>query len=91
MPGTEFTVYTIPNCSYCLRAKSLLNSLGLKFNEILMSIDDENSMIELQQKTNMKTMPQILYGNKLIGGFSDLSKLHTDGKLTEFIFSVDQS
>jgi len=81
MQTKDFTVYTINNCPYCVRAKNLLTSLGHNFTEILISTDDDNARIELGKKTGMKTMPQIFYGEKLIGGFSDLDKLHSEGQL----------
>lgn len=88
MKENEFTVYTINNCPYCVRAKNLLISLGFKYKEILISTDDENARIELGKKTGMKTMPQIFYGEKLIGGFSDLDKLHSEGQLKDFMSSI---
>ena len=74
----KVTVYTMDHCPFCERAKSLLKQRGVAYEEIRVSMDDDAQWIALEKKTGMKTMPQILDGEKLIGGFNDLSAL--DGK-----------
>ena len=36
-----FTIYTKPDCNYCVRAKDLLNMKGEPFFEINISEDDD--------------------------------------------------
>lgn len=71
----KITVYTAKPCPYCSRAKALLAERGLKYEEILLSYDDEPAWDALQKKSGMSTVPQIFYGDKLIGGYSDLAAL----------------
>ena len=53
-------VYTFTVCPYCIQAKNLLNSLGVKYEEINISDDPDGSkMAELTQKSGMRTVPQI--------------------------------
>lgn len=65
-----FTIYTRSNCSYCVSAKALLDRKGLQYTEIAVTADN---IKEFQEKTNnAKTVPQIFYYDKLIGGYTDL-------------------
>ena len=73
-------IYTWTVCPYCVRAKNLLKSKGVSFEEINLDGKDQE-LAELRARTGMKTVPQIFIDNKLIGGFSDLSQLDSEGKL----------
>ncbi len=75
------TVYTMESCPYCLRAKELLKKRNVPFQEKQLSMDDDAAWDQLFKKTGMKTMPQILHGEKLIGGFQELSELDRKDQL----------
>ncbi len=72
---SEVTVYTLEHCPYCVKAKNLLKQNEIAFKEVRVSDHDVCTRSELQDRTGMKTFPQIFNGNKLIGGFSDLLEL----------------
>lgn len=76
------TVYTKDYCPYCTQAKELLNSLGVKYEEVDITNTPEK-IDELVNKSNMRTVPQIFIGDKCLGGFSDIAKLHEEGKLMD--------
>jgi glutaredoxin 3 len=80
--GTTVTVYTMESCPFCLRAKELLKRRGVAFSEVLVPMDDEAQWEALEKRSGMKTMPQIFTGDRLIGGFSDLSDLDGKDQLT---------
>ena len=44
-------------------------------------MDDDAAWDALEKKTGMKTMPQILHGEALIGGFSDLAAIDQKDQL----------
>jgi glutaredoxin len=44
-------------------------------------MDDDAQWDELEKKSGMKTMPQIFHGDRLIGGFQDLSTLDQKDQL----------
>ena len=73
-------IYTTNNCPYCIAAKKLLNELNAKFEEVHIDGDDalREKMIKL---TGKRTVPQIIIGDKSVGGFDDLSALHKSGTL----------
>lgn len=74
-------MYTMQFCPYCKRAKALLEQRGLKFEEILLEEDDDAAWDALTAKSGMKTVPQIFYGEKLIGGYTELAELDAKDKL----------
>lgn len=67
-------LYSIPNCSYCSRAKSLLNRLAIPFTEV-------HCVDASDLPTGLTTFPQIYFGLELVGGCDDLFNLYREGKL----------
>ncbi|MAZ88912.1 MAG: glutaredoxin [Cellvibrionaceae bacterium] len=65
------TVYSKDYCPYCKAAKKLLNTLNVEFKEIdvLRSPVDLKTM---RRRSNRHTVPQIFFGDKHIGGYTDL-------------------
>ena len=74
------TIYTSPICAYCARAKQLFQSLHVPFEEKNLSADPDLAE-SLSTKYNWRTVPMIFIGEEFIGGYDDLSKLHTAGEL----------
>jgi glutaredoxin 3 len=75
-------LYTTRWCGYCVRAKALLRSRGLPFEEI--SLDDEPAFREtLHRLTGGWTVPQITIGDEVIGGYTELWRLDRSGLLEE--------
>ena len=65
-------VYSKNNCVYCNKAKHLLKTLGLEYEEKMMeSFDSPQAMLEDIGK-NVRTMPQIKIDGELIGGYNQL-------------------
>lgn len=75
MKQHKVVVYTMEYCPYCVRAKQLLTQRQIPFREILVPEDDDTQWDELYRKSGMRTMPQIFYGDRLIGGYTDLAAL----------------
>jgi glutaredoxin 3 len=73
------TMYTTRWCGYCVRAKALLNSKGVSFEEIDLGEDLDRA--RLNELTGGSTVPQILIGDKPIGGYTELWQLDRDGRL----------
>jgi glutaredoxin 3 len=69
-------------CGYCVRAKVLLESRGIAFEEILL--DDEPMFRQtLFELTGGWTVPQIMIGDEPIGGYTELLRLDRSGALDE--------
>jgi glutaredoxin 3 len=75
-------VYTTRWCAYCVRAKALLQSKGIEFDEI--SLDgDPTFRQKLHDLTGGWTVPQIVIDGTPIGGYTELWRLDRDGRLDE--------
>jgi glutaredoxin 3 len=75
-------MYTTRWCGYCVRAKALLRSRGLPFEEV--SLDDDPAFREkLYELTGGWTVPQITIGAEVIGGYTELWRLDRSGDLDE--------
>lgn len=72
----KITVYTIEHCPYCTSAKALLQQNNIPFQEIHMDRSDDKKISDLVLKSGMRTFPQIFNGEQLIGGYTELKKLH---------------
>lgn len=84
---SRVTVYTNANCSYCIRAKTMLEKWSIAFDEVRID-SSHDAMREFARVTkNARSVPQIVIDGKLIGGFSELTELHMDGELDELMQS----
>jgi glutaredoxin 3 len=80
----KVTVYTTERCPYCVRVKGLLKAQGVEFEEVNLEMDGEGRM-ELSKLTGMMTFPQVIVGDRLIGGFSEVQRAVADGRLDEIL------
>ena len=75
-------MYSTRWCGYCVRAKTLLESKGIDYDEI--SLDDDLAFRQkLFDLTGGWTVPQILIDGKPIGGYAELWRLDRDGRLDD--------
>lgn len=66
-----YTIYSKPNCSYCLQARDLLEQNNLEFE--YKQLGTHYSLDELMTLApNAKSFPQVFKDGTRIGGFSDL-------------------
>lgn len=83
MPIVE--IYTKTFCSYCWRAKMLLEAKGVAFREISVDFGGELRQQMLERSNGRTTVPQIFIGETHVGGCDDLLALDNAGKLDELI------
>ena len=75
-------MYSTRWCGDCVRAKALLESKGIEYEEI--SLDDDPAFRQkLFDLTGGWTVPQILIDGKPIGGYAELWRLDRDGRLDD--------
>lgn len=74
-------IYTKMFCGYCARAKSLLESKGVAFEEYDISLGGPKRAEMLERAPGAMTVPQIFIDDRLVGGSDDLSALDRAGKL----------
>jgi thioredoxin reductase (NADPH) len=73
-------MYTKNVCPYCDRAKALLQSKGVQWEEInIESVD--GALDEMIERSRQRTVPQIWIDDVHVGGSDDLFALDAEGKL----------
>ena len=77
-------MYTTRWCGYCVRAKALLESKGLAYEEVNLD-DDPAFRQKLFVLTGGWTFPQILIDDQPIGGYTELWQLDRRGALDELL------
>jgi glutaredoxin 3 len=65
------TIYSKPDCEFCIQAKHLLTTKGIKYKEKVLGIDFVRSQI-VEQFPDRKTYPIIVNDGVMIGGYSEL-------------------
>ena len=75
-------MYTTRWCGYCVRAKALLQSRGVEYEEIQLD-GDPGFRQKLFDLTGGWTVPQILIDGEPIGGYTELWRLDRDGDLEQ--------
>jgi glutaredoxin 3 len=74
-------IYTTGFCPYCFKAKSLLKSKGVNFDEIDVTMDPTARAAMTVRANGGRTVPQIFIGDSHVGGCDDLHALDRAGKL----------
>jgi glutaredoxin 3 len=74
-------IYTTNVCPYCVRAKSLLDSKGIDYEEHDLTGDDKGREDLVKMSGGLRTVPQIFIGDKHIGGCDNLYALEQKGEL----------
>ena len=73
-PESEFpydvAVFSREGCPFCVRAKGLLNDVGIEFEELVLNRDYTDRT--LRAVSTFTTYPQVFINGKLIGGSDDL-------------------
>ena len=83
---TSVVVYSSDWCTYCMRAKQLLASKGVDFEEI--RVDGQPAIrAEMTRKAGRTSVPQIWIGSTHVGGCDDLYALERAGKLDALLQS----
>lgn len=77
-------IYTTRYCGYCLRAKQLLDSKAIAYEEIAVD-GDPAARLELAERSGQRTVPQIWIGEQHIGGCNELYALEYSGRLDELL------
>src|SRR3954469_9129363 len=80
----KITLFTTEPCGFCRQAKALLAARGLDYQEINLA-KDPDGRADLVQRTGQLTFPQIVVGDRSIGGFRELLAADRDGTLQDLL------
>ena len=85
MSQPKVEIYTKLYCGYCYRAKRLLESKGVEFEEYDITLGGPKRTEMLARKPDARTVPQIFIDDRAVGGSDDLARLERDGKLDSLL------
>jgi glutaredoxin 3 len=78
------TLYTTEPCGFCRQAKTLLQSRGISYREVNLA-KNPSGRADLVALTGQMTFPQILIGERSIGGFRELLEADREGTLIDLL------
>ena len=71
----HIVIYSKPNCNWCVKAKELMNKLGMKYDEKVLDVDYTRDHLRLLVPENLPlTVPQIFVGSHRVGGYEDFAE-----------------
>ena len=74
-------IYTKGYCGYCARAKALLDSKGMSYEEYDITMGGPKRTEMIERSHGGMTVPQIFIDGQHIGGSDKLAALESAGKL----------
>ena len=74
-------IYTSPFCGFCFRAKGLLESKKVAFEEIDVMMDGARKAEMVKRAGGRTSVPQIFIDGQHVGGCDELYALESAGKL----------
>jgi glutaredoxin 3 len=80
----ELILYTTEPCGFCRQTKALLEERGVSYREINLA-KDPVGRAELVALTGQQTFPQLVVGERSIGGFRELLEADRAGTLPELL------
>jgi len=80
-------MYTTAVCPYCIQAKRILQSKGVKLIEEVRVDTHPDERIKMMDLTGRRTVPQIFIGATHVGGCDDLVALDARGGLIPLLQS----
>jgi glutaredoxin 3 len=81
----EVVLYSTGFCSYCIRARALLERKGAAVREIKVDEDAAERQAMVVRTGGLRSLPQIFIGDRHIGGFQELYALDTSGELDKLL------
>jgi glutaredoxin 3 len=76
-------IYTKTFCGFCVRARHLLESKGVDFEEYVIDGGGPKRQEMIQRANGRTTVPQIFVNGQHVGGCNDLFALEHDGRLDD--------
>lgn len=78
-------IYTKTFCGFCVRARHLLETKGVAFEEFVIDGGGPKRQEMIQRANGRTTVPQIFIDGRHVGGCNELYALERDGKLNEWL------
>jgi len=78
-------IYSTAICPICDNTKNLLRKWRIPYEEARVDRDRDELRKMLAISNGARMVPQIAIDGQWIGGFTDLTELHMEGKLDELV------
>jgi glutaredoxin 3 len=76
-------IYSTEFCSFCTKAKELLDDMGIPYENI--NIYEDTDGMEVMREMEFTTVPQILVEDMWIGGYVELAEMQEAGALDTLV------
>lgn len=88
----KIVIFSKTTCPFCVRAKDLLSNYNVNIHIVLLDEVENGGQMQdyLESKTGQRTVPNIFINNEHVGGFDNLTKLQSEGRLYKLV-SDDES
>lgn len=80
----KIEIYSKEWCPYCTKAKALLRSKNLEYEEIDVTSDAAREL-EMVERSKRRTVPQIFIDDRSVGGYDDVAQLNATGELDRIL------
>ena len=81
----NIVMYTGPMCNFCEAAKRVFSRNNIKYKEIDISTKDGLRDEMIEKSNGKRTIPQIFFDEKHIGGYVELRELEKNNQLLDLI------
>ena len=81
----KIEIYTKTFCGFCWRARDLLDSKGVTYEEYVIDSGGPKREEMIQRANGRTTVPQIFIDGFHVGGCNELLDLERAGKLNELL------
>jgi glutaredoxin 3 len=86
----KVVMYATAWCPFCQMAERLLVEKGVQFETIRIDLEPQRR-IEMIERTQRRTVPQIYVGDHHVGGYDELSELDREGRLDPLLRGVQEA
>ncbi len=66
------TIYSKPNCTFCVQAEELCKAKGLKYTVLKLDVDYTKEQLLEACPVPVRSVPQIFIDGEHVGGFTEL-------------------
>ncbi|MEA2131939.1 MAG: glutaredoxin 3 [Solirubrobacteraceae bacterium] len=78
------TVYTSETCTLCHSVENLLNVREIPYEKVIL-LEESDEHRALEERSGMKTLPQVYIGSLLVGGYQETLAADQAGMLADLL------
>jgi glutaredoxin 3 len=78
------TVYTSETCTLCHSVENLLNVREIPYEKVIL-LEESDEHRALEERSGMRTLPQVYIGSLLVGGYQETLAADQAGMLADLL------